>query len=87
MTTAAMSTTTTTAEMVASLHSGSVFIASVVAGNAYMALPVARLVALKVIERLRPVAWYRSRIAMTGIIAVVDVSVKAVGAMKPGPGS
>jgi hypothetical protein len=69
--------------MVPPLDSGLVFIACVMAGIAYMALPVARLVSVEMVERLLAVAGHRPMVAMPWIEAVVHVAVKAVRPMKP----
>jgi hypothetical protein len=56
------------------------FMASV----AYVASPISRLVRLKVVEALRPVLRQWSSVTVMRIVAVVDRSVKAVRAVKPG---
>jgi hypothetical protein len=63
------------------------FTPRVVAGIAYVALTVARFVALEVVERLRPAFRHRSSVTMLRIVAVVDVAVKAARTMKPWTGS
>jgi hypothetical protein len=69
--------------MVAPLHTGSMLIACVMAGIAYIAMPVARLVSVEMVERLLAVAWKRPMVAMPWIEAIVHVAVKAVRPMKP----
>jgi hypothetical protein len=54
---------------------------------AYVALPVPRLICVEVVELLFPACRQRSMVAVMRIIAVVDVAVKAVRAVKPGAGS
>jgi len=63
-----------------------VFGSRIVAGVAYVALPIPSLVSMEVIEALRPALGQRSNIAVMGVKAVVDVAVKAVRAVKPGAG-
>jgi hypothetical protein len=71
------------AAMVISLGSGAVFAAPVMAGVAYMALPVPRLVSVKVVKRLLPALRHRSGITVMGVVAVVYVTIKAVMTVKP----
>jgi len=59
------------------------FMASV----AYVPSPISRLIALKVIEALRPALRQRSSVTMMRIKAVVDVSEKSVRSVKPGTSS
>ena len=54
---------------------------------AYVALRIMRLVCLEVVEGLCPARGQRSMVTVTRIIAVVDVAIKAVGAVEPGTGS
>jgi hypothetical protein len=61
----------------------SMFAASIMGRVAYVALPVPRFVCLEVVERLRPTLRERSSVSAMRIIAVVDVAVKAVMAVKP----
>jgi hypothetical protein len=62
-------------------------IAGVMAGVAYVALTIPRLVTLEVVEGLCPPPGQRSMITVMRIIAVVDVAIKAVRAVEPGPSS
>lgn len=62
---------------------GTPFMATV----AYMALPIPRLVCVKVVEPLLPAFRQRSGVTMMRIISIVDVAEKAVWAVKPGTGS
>jgi hypothetical protein len=64
-----------------------VFSPGFMAGIAYVASPVARLVSLEVVEALGAALRERSCVTMMRIIAVVDVAEKAVGAVKPGASS
>jgi hypothetical protein len=50
-------------------------------------LPVSRLVRVEVIERPFATLWQRSIVTATRIIAIVNVAVKAVTAVKPGASS
>jgi hypothetical protein len=70
-----MPTTAIAGERVLSLS----FMASV----AYVTSSIARLVCLEVVEALRPALRHRTRVTVMRIIAVVDMSVKAVVAVKP----
>jgi hypothetical protein len=54
---------------------------------AYVASPIPRLVSLEVVKALRPALGHRSSVTVMRIIAVVDMAVKAVRAMKPGTSS
>jgi hypothetical protein len=53
-------------------------------GVAYVALPISRLVAVKMVELLFAAPRKRSVVTLTGVKAVVDVAIKAVGSVKPG---
>jgi hypothetical protein len=76
---AAMSTSMTTT----SISGERVLTASFMGSRAYVASPVSRLISLEVVEALRPVPRQWSVVTMARIKAVVDVSVKAVRAVKP----
>jgi hypothetical protein len=65
------------------LSSGAAFTRPIVAGIPGVTLPVSRLVRMEVIERLFPAPWKRSIVTVMRIIAIVNVAVKAVRAMKP----
>jgi hypothetical protein len=65
----------------------SVFVAGIMTGVAYVALSVARFVSVKMIEGLRSALRHWSMVAVAGIVAVVDVTVKAAVAVIPGTGS
>ena len=56
------------------------FMASV----AYVASPISRLVCLEVVEALRPALRQRSSVTVMRIKPVIDMSVKAATAVKPG---
>ena len=60
-----------------------VFSLPFMAGFAYVASPISRLVCLEVVEALRPALRHRSIVTVTRIKPVIDMSVKAVRAMKP----
>jgi hypothetical protein len=60
-----------------------VFSLPFVAGVAYVASSISRLVSLEVVEALRPTSRHRSNVTVMRIKAVVDVAVKAVRAVKP----
>jgi len=69
------------------LSSCAVFTGATMASVAGVPLPVSRLVRLKVIER--PVSSRRCRagVAVPRVVAVIDVAVEAVTAVKPWPSS
>jgi hypothetical protein len=70
-----MSTTPISGERVLTLR----FMASI----AYVASPISRLVSLEVVEALRPALRHRSSVTVMRIKPVIDMSVKAVRAVKP----
>jgi len=70
-----MSTTAISGERVLTLR----FMASV----AYVASPISRLISLEVVEALRPALGQRSSVTVMRIKPVIDMSVKAVRAVKP----
>jgi hypothetical protein len=61
-----------------------VFTRPVMAGVAYFAASITRLVSLEVVEGPRPAFGNRSSVTVMRIEAIVDVAVKAVWAVKPG---
>jgi hypothetical protein len=63
------------------------FASAFVAGVAYVASPIPRLVCMEVVEALCPMLRQRSSIAVMRVKAVVDVAVKAAMAVKPGASS
>jgi len=71
----------------APLRSRAVFTGSVMASIPDVTLPVSRLVRMEVIERPFATLWQRSIVTATRIIAIVNVAVKAVTAVKPGASS
>jgi ActR/RegA family two-component response regulator len=74
-----------TANMAAAAVSGkSVFSATIVGSLSYVAVAVARLIGLEMIEALRTALRKRAVVAVTGIEAIVDVAVEARMAVKPG---
>jgi len=76
--------TAATTGMASARESRGVFAAPVMAGVAYMAMPVLRLVSMEMVERL--LTFYRrwSVIAVARIVAVVDMAIKSVRAVEPG---
>jgi len=56
-------------------------------GVADVALAIASFIALEVLKGLRAARRHRSTVAVVRIVAVVDVSVKTVGAVEPGAGA
>jgi len=61
-----------------------VFTRPVMAGVAYVASSIARLVSMEVVKALRPAFGQRSNVAVMRIKAVVDVAVKAGVTVEPG---
>jgi hypothetical protein len=59
------------------------FIASVVTGVACMASPIARLIAMEVVELLFVAPRHWSPVPMVRIVPVVDVAIELVGAVEP----
>jgi hypothetical protein len=64
-----------------------VFTARIMAGVAYVALSIAGLIAVKVVELRLSAAGYRATVTVMGIKAVVNVPIKAAWAVKPGASS
>jgi hypothetical protein len=60
-----------------------VFAAAIMARVAYVTLPIPRLVCVEVVELLLPASRQRSGVTVMRIVAVVDVAVEAVRAVKP----
>jgi hypothetical protein len=56
----------------------------VMAGFAYVAPPISRLISLEMVEALCPATRQRSVVPVMRIEPVIDVPVKAVRAVKPG---
>ena len=57
------------------------------AGVACVALPIAGLIPMEVVEPFFPAPWQRPSVTVMRIKAVVDVAVEAVPAVEPGAGS
>jgi hypothetical protein len=72
------------AGMASARKSRSVFATSVMAGIAYMAMPVLRLVTMEMVERLLALCRKWSVVAATRIVAVVDMAIKPARAAEPG---
>jgi hypothetical protein len=70
-----------------SISGEGVFAPRFMAGIADIASPIPRLVSLEVVEALRPVLGQRSSVPVMRIIAVVDVTIEAARAVKPGTGT
>lgn len=60
-----------------------VFALRIVAGFAYVAAPISRLISLEMVEALCPATRQRSVIAVMRIEPVIDMSVKAVRTVEP----
>ena len=80
-----VATATTTA--IASLDSRLMLVYRFVAGVADVALAVASFVAVEVLKGLSTTIGNRSVIAVVGIVAVIDVTIEAMGAVKPRAGA
>jgi len=76
--------TTATTGMSSARESRGVFAARVMAGIAYMAMPVLRLVAMEMVERLLALSRKWSVVAVARIVSVVDMAIKSVRAVEPG---
>ncbi len=64
-----------------------VFIVRIMITGACMASPIARLVAVEVVEGLSAALGQRSVVAVTRVIAVIDMAVEVAGAMEPVAGA
>jgi hypothetical protein len=71
----------------ASISGQGVFAATIMARVAYVTLPIPRLVCVEVVELLLPASWQRSNVTVMRVIAVIDVAVEAVRAVKPRAGA
>jgi hypothetical protein len=70
-----------------SISGEGVFTPRFVASVADIASPIPRLISLEVVEALRTALGDRASVTVMRIIAVVDMAVKAVRAVKPGASS
>jgi hypothetical protein len=77
----------TSTAVVIPLCTGAVFIGSVVASVAYMALPITRLVCVEVVVRLFPARRHGSGITVMRVVAVVYVAIEAVMTVEPRAGA
>jgi len=66
-----------------SISGKSVLPLPIVAGVAYIASPISRLISVEVVEALRPALRERSNVTVMRIKAIVDMTVKAPRAVKP----
>ena len=82
---AVLSTATAAGRAVEALSACSVLVCGLVAGVADVAVAVAGLIALEVVEGLRAATRHGAVVAMVGIVAVVDVAVESMMAVIPGP--
>ena len=82
-----LSVTATTVATAMALSSGAAFTGPIMARTPDVTLPVSRLVSVEVVERLFPALGDRTVVTVSRIIAIVDVAVKAMGAVKPGTSS
>jgi hypothetical protein len=86
VTTAAVTATTTTA-VVAALDSGLVFGVWLVVGVANVSLAIAGFIGLEVVKGFCTMIRERSVVAVTWIVAIVDVAIVAVMTVIPGTSS
>jgi hypothetical protein len=84
MTSATPGMTAATTGMASAGESGGVFAAPVMAGVAYMAMPILRLVGMEMTKRLLASYRHWSVVAVVGVVAVVDMAIKSVRAVEPG---
>ena len=75
------------AGMASARKAGVMFPARVVIGGADVALSVTRFVAVEVVEGLGAALGERAGVSVMGVVAIVNVTVPAVGAVEPGTGS
>jgi hypothetical protein len=71
----------------ASTSGQGVFAAAIMARGAYVTSSVPPLVCVEVVERRLSATWERANVTVMRIIAIVDVAVEAVRAVKPGAGA
>jgi hypothetical protein len=76
-----------TARVTAALEASTMFVAWLVSGVAYVTLWVAGFVAVEVVEGLLVSLGHGACVAVTGVVAVVDVSVESAAAVVPGAGA
>ena len=68
------------------LNSSTVFAGPIMACRACVAMPILRLIGVKVVEWLLPASWIWSGVAVTRIVAVIDMAVETSRTVKPGAG-
>jgi hypothetical protein len=83
----ALATVTAATATTTSKSRQAVFTATIMARISYMTLPIASLVCVEVVELPLPAPRQRPNVTVMRIVAVVDVAVKAVRAVKPGASS
>jgi hypothetical protein len=71
----------------AAIAGETVFTTGVVAGVAFVAAAVSGFVAVEVVEHFLAMLRERSSVSVMRVVAVVDVTEEAMGAMEPGTGS
>ena len=69
--------------MIAALSACTMFSTAIVAGIADVALPVPRLVGLKVIERPISSVWHWTGIAIARVVPVIDMAIESAAAVEP----
>jgi hypothetical protein len=69
----------------AAISGEGVLIVRIMIAGACMASPIARFVAVEVIEGLFAALWIRSMVAVAGVEAVIDMAVELAGAAEPAP--
>jgi hypothetical protein len=78
---------TASAAAISSLDTGTAFTTAVVASIADMASSVARFIGMEMVERPLAAVRHGADVTMVRIVAVVDVAIKAVTAVKPWTGA
>jgi hypothetical protein len=86
-TAAVLATATFVRSAVEALGSGEVLAAWVVASVADMTVSVTRFVAVEVVEGLGSALGHGAVVAVTGVVAIIDVAIEAVGAVEPRAGA
>src|SRR5580698_3082909 len=79
--------TAASARVASAGESGSVFAAAIMAGIAYDAMRIMRLVGMEVVERRLAARWIRAMIPVARIVAIIDMAIKPARAVIPGAGS
>jgi hypothetical protein len=71
-------TTAATTRVPSAGISRSVFAATIMAGIAWIAMRIMRLVGMEMVERLLSARWIWAMIAVTRVVAIVDMAIKSM---------